>query len=413
MFNTEDEILRRLQEKNLEMAVMFYHWCQRNHLTCYLCGGGCIGAIRHGGFIPWDDDLDFFMPRKDYEKFLKIWDTQEESKIYKLEYPKEGFCNAHTFANIRDSRTTQVKKEQVDMDLCHGVALDILPIEGYAPGNLARKWQVIEGKIFQLFCTQVIPTKERHGAFMHYLGTILLALAPTQKMRYRIWKQAENYITKFDIDSPRVDGITEMYMGHFMIMSREAYEGVFGEGFESNAALVKLADGSLSSVEERSAAFMRLDAVKSVVQNTALEDQVNTVVNSLDMIMTVLILVATMLAVVIMYNLTNLNVSERMRELSTIKVLGFHSNETTMYIYRETILLTILGVLAGYVMGVALHQYILNVVPPDTVMFNPELSAIEFAVPAVVIAVITVVLYFVELRRLTRVDMLEALKSVE
>ena len=90
MFNTEDEILRRLQEKNLEMAVMFYHWCQRNHLTCYLCGGGCIGAIRHGGFIPWDDDLDFFMPRKDYEKFLKIWDTQEESKIYKLEYPKRG-----------------------------------------------------------------------------------------------------------------------------------------------------------------------------------------------------------------------------------------------------------------------------------------------------------------------------------
>ena len=211
----------------------------------------------------------------------------------------------------------------------------------------------------------------------------------------------------------RIDGITEMYMGHFMFMSREAYEGVYGKKFESNAALVRLEDGSLSSVEEQSAAFMKLDAVKSVVQNTALEDQVNTVVNSLDMIMTVLILVSTILAVVIMYNLTNLNVSERMRELSTIKVLGFHSNETTMYIYRETILLTILGVLAGYVMGVALHQYILNVVPPDQVMFNPELSAIEFWVPAVVIAVITVVLYFVELRRLSRVDMLEALKSVE
>ena len=213
--------------------------------------------------------------------------------------------------------------------------------------------------------------------------------------------------------SARVDGITEMYMGHFMFMSREAYEGVFGQGFEANAALVRLNDGSLSSVEESSAAFMRLDAVKSVVQNTALESQVNTVVNSLNMIMTVLILVATMLAVVIMYNLTNLNVSERMRELSTIKVLGFHSNETTMYIYRETILLTILGVLAGYALGVALHQYILNVVPPDMVMFDPKLSAIEFWVPAVVIAAITVLLYFVELRRLSRVDMLEALKSVE
>ena len=204
-----------------------------------------------------------------------------------------------------------------------------------------------------------------------------------------------------------------MYMGHFMFMSREAYESVFDCGFESNAALVKLVDGCLSSVEEHSAAFMKLPAVNSVVQNTALESQVATVVNSLNMIMTVLILVATMLAVVIMYNLTNLNVSERMRELSTIKVLGFHSNETTMYIYRETILLTILGLLAGYVLGVALHQYILNVVPPDMVMFDPKLSAIEFAVPAVLIAAITVILYFVELRRLSRVDMLEALKSVE
>ena len=213
--------------------------------------------------------------------------------------------------------------------------------------------------------------------------------------------------------SVRVTGVAEMYMGHFMFMSREAFERCFGCDFANNAQLVRLEDGSLSSVEAASRDFMRLTAVKSVVQNTALEQQVNTVVNSLNMIMTVLIVVATALAVVIMYNLTNLNVSERMRELSTIKVLGFHSNETTMYIYRETILLTALGVLAGYALGVALHQYILNVVPPDSVMFNPELSAIEFWVPAVVIGVITVGLYFVELRRLSRVDMLEALKSVE
>lgn len=117
--------------------------------------------------------------------------------------------------------------------------------------------------------------------------------------------------------------------------------------------------------------------------------------------------------IVIMYNLTNLNVGERMRELSTIKVLGFHSNETTMYIYRETILLTALGLLFGYVLGVGMHEYILNVVPPDNVMFNPGLAAIELIVPVIVIAAITLVLYFVELRRLSTVDMLEALKSVE
>ena len=211
----------------------------------------------------------------------------------------------------------------------------------------------------------------------------------------------------------RVSGVCEMYMGHFIVMSRGAYEGSYGKKFEANAAMVRLEDGSLSSVEEQAAGFMGLKAVKSVAQNTALQSQVDTVVVSLNKIMGILILVAGMLAVVIMYNLTNINVSERMRELSTIKVLGFHSNETTMYIYRETILLTALGLIAGWLLGVALHQYILNVVPPDNVMFNPELALIEFIVPAIVVGAIALALYFVELRRLSTVDMLEALKSVE
>ena len=211
----------------------------------------------------------------------------------------------------------------------------------------------------------------------------------------------------------RVSGVCEMYMGHFIVMSRGTYEGSYGKKFEANAAMVRLEDGSLSSVEEQAAGFMQLKAVKSVAQNTALQSQVDTVVVSLNKIMGILILVAGMLAVVIMYNLTNINVSERMRELSTIKVLGFHSNETTMYIYRETILLTALGLIAGWLLGVALHQYILNVVPPDNVMFNPELALIEFIVPAIVVGAIALALYFVELRRLSTVDMLEALKSVE
>ena len=211
----------------------------------------------------------------------------------------------------------------------------------------------------------------------------------------------------------RVSGVCEMYMGHFIVMSRGTYEGCYDKGFEANAAMVRLEDGSLSSVEEQAAGFMQLKAVKSVAQNTALQSQVDTVVVSLNKIMGILILVAGMLAVVIMYNLTNINVSERMRELSTIKVLGFHSNETTMYIYRETILLTAIGLIAGWLLGVALHQYILNVVPPDNVMFNPELALIEFIVPAIVVGAIALALYFVELRRLSTVDMLEALKSVE
>ena len=87
--------------------------------------------------------------------------------------------------------------------------------------------------------------------------------------------------------------------------------------------------------------------------------------------MWVLIVVAVLLGVVILYNLTNINVSERIRELSTIKVLGFYDKEVTLYIYRETIILTLLGILVGFLTGDWLYQYIITVVPPDEVMFNP------------------------------------------
>ncbi len=210
-----------------------------------------------------------------------------------------------------------------------------------------------------------------------------------------------------------VSGITEMYMGHFMFLSQEAYEGAFGTSYESNASLVVLADGSTEGVEETALRFMALAGVESVVQNTSQRAQVDTIVAALDNIMEALIMVASLLGAVIMYNLTNLNVSERMRELSTIKVLGFRNDEATMYIYRETVVLTALGVLVGFAMGVALHEYVLWVVPPDNVMFDPALSPIEFVVPAVVTAGITAALHFVVLRRLRRVDMLEALKSVD
>ena len=129
--------------------------------------------------------------------------------------------------------------------------------------------------------------------------------------------------------------------------------------------------------------------------------------------MQILIIVAMLLAIVILYNLTNINVSERIRELSTIKVLGFYNKEVTMYIYRETILLTVIGILVGFGFGDALYRYIIAIVPPDDVMFNPALGAKAFVIPVIVITVITFVLGLMMNRRLKNVDMLESLKSVE
>ena len=131
--------------------------------------------------------------------------------------------------------------------------------------------------------------------------------------------------------------------------------------------------------------------------------------------MEVLILIATLLSIVILYNLTNINVCERIRELSTIKVLGFYENEVTMYIYRETILLSIIGIIVGWFVGMWLHHYILVTFPPEDedVMFNPVRWIGAYIVPLVLIFVVLFILKFFINKELKNVDRLEALKSVD
>ena len=211
----------------------------------------------------------------------------------------------------------------------------------------------------------------------------------------------------------KISGICEMYAGHFMFMGKATYEKVYNDTYQTNAYMFKLKDASIENTENVSAKFMELSAVKGVVQNTTLYNQINTIVNSLDKIMIVLIAVSAMLAIVILFNLTNINVEERIRELSTIKVLGFRDNEVTMYIYRETIILSQIGIAVGWLLGIWLHNYILTVVPPDQVMFDPQLWICAYIIPFAVINIVTLILKFYINRKLINVDMIEALKSVD
>ena len=213
--------------------------------------------------------------------------------------------------------------------------------------------------------------------------------------------------------SMKVAGITEMYMGHFLFMNQHQYQKVFNRPYSTTAYLVNLKNNSRKNTKKIAAQFMALNGVAGVVQNTAISQELDVVVQSLNMIMVVLIIVAGLLAIVILYNLTNINIAERIRELSTIKVLGFYDKEVTLYIYRETILLTGIGILVGYLTGDLLYRYILYIVPPDYVMFNPALSASSFMWPLGVIGIITIALGFIVNSKLKNLDMLEALKSVD
>ena len=210
-----------------------------------------------------------------------------------------------------------------------------------------------------------------------------------------------------------VGGIVEMYAGHFVIITPEVYAKAYGVVPQDNAIFVQFKDKDASSVQKAAADLMALDGVKAVVQNTSMVSRINTIVGSLSRVMMILTAVSILLAVVILYNLTNINVAERIRELSTIKVLGFLNKEVTLYIYRETILLSVIGIVVGLLFGRVLHRVIIETVAPGFVMFNPAVRWFVYVLPSVIVVVILVALGYMVNHLLQRIDMLEALKSVD
>ena len=210
-----------------------------------------------------------------------------------------------------------------------------------------------------------------------------------------------------------VGGVVEMYAGHFVVMTPEVYAKAYGVVPQNNAIFVQFKEKDAASVQKAAADLMALGGVKAVVQNTSMVSRIETIVGSLSRVMMILTAVSILLAVVILYNLTNINVAERIRELSTIKVLGFLNKEVTMYIYRETILLSVIGMVVGILFGRVLHRVIIETVAPGFVRFNPAVGWFVYVLPCVIVIVILVALGYMVNHLLQRIDMLEALKSVD
>lgn len=219
----------------------------------------------------------------------------------------------------------------------------------------------------------------------------------------------------FTIDGKtfKVGAITEHYVGHFVYMNQATYEKIYGQAPKMNTYLVQLKDKSEGNTERVAGEFMDLAAVSGLVQNASTIQLFESFANSLNHTMAILVLVSVLLAIVILYNLTNINVAERIRELSTIKVLGFHNKEVTLYIYRETILLSLIGMIVGLVSGFYLHQFLIQMIAPGTFRFQPKVGWEVYLIPVIAVSVILTILGVFVNHYLRKVDMLEALKSVE
>lgn len=210
-----------------------------------------------------------------------------------------------------------------------------------------------------------------------------------------------------------VSHIMENYLMHYVYMTEGYYEKAFGEAPEYNMYWLKLNKDGVANEDALGKNLMDHDEILTVTYVSSTREMIDNMLKSLYVVVIVLVISASLLAFVVIYNLNNINISERRRELATIKLLGFYDSEVAMYVYRENIWLTILGAFAGIFIGKALHGFIIQTVQVNQVMFGHDVS-VPSCIYSMVLAFIfsmavNAVMYF----QLKKIDMIESLKSVE
>ncbi|WP_100066158.1 FtsX-like permease family protein [Miniphocaeibacter massiliensis] len=213
--------------------------------------------------------------------------------------------------------------------------------------------------------------------------------------------------------SVKIGDIAENYSGHYVYMTSKYYNEIFDKDYEPNGDILKLTPESDKEKSQIIEEVNNNDSVLSIYNNSQVKEMIDTLLGTLDILVFVIIICSCTLAFVVLYNLTNINVSERLRELSTIKVLGFYDKEVTAYVYRETFILTILGIFLGYVLGFIMHYIIINNLVPDIVMLDPHIFLMNYILSAIITILFAVMVMLVVHRKLKHINMVEALKAVE
>ena len=211
----------------------------------------------------------------------------------------------------------------------------------------------------------------------------------------------------------KITAVTENYMGHYVYMTPSCYEKTFGEKPKYSSTVYTMKEDAESDLETLGNAILKYPAALSISYTSSTAGQVERMLGSLGAVIWVLIISAGMLAFVVLYNLNNINITERQRELATLKVLGFYDGEVSQYVFRENILLSFIGILAGAVFGILLHRYVITTVEVDAVMFGRNIKPISFVYSGIITFGFSMFVNMVMHFKMKKINMVESLKSVE
>lgn len=210
-----------------------------------------------------------------------------------------------------------------------------------------------------------------------------------------------------------ITGITENYVAHYIYMTPNFYKNLFGVETKYNQVLIKTNNISKNAEESISKDFVKNDNITAVNFKSFLVENFEKMLSNLGYVTLLLVISSGALAFVVLYNLTNVNISERLREIATIKVLGFYDREVSAYVFRENMILTVIGAFAGLGLGAVLHRFIMTTVELEAIMFSQEINIISFVNAFIITISFSLIVNFFMYFKLKKIEMVESLKSVD
>ena len=223
-------------------------------------------------------------------------------------------------------------------------------------------------------------------------------------------------ITVLDSDKKEyqfiISGIVKNYLGHYIYMNKETFENI-NEQYQPNIIYLNTPELSTTEKDELSNELLAKDSIINVVHTSTLKDSVKDMLDSLNKVIVILVLLSALLSFVVLYNLSNINISERNREIATLKVLGFYDSEVDHYITKETIILTIIGITIGLGLGIVLTNLTIGTVEMENYRFLRRINPLSFLYASIISSLFTIIVNYVTHFTLKKINMIESLKSIE
>ena len=342
-----------------------------------------------------------------------------------------GFGVQDSIANIANDQYDRIQIYDVNVMLNDEVTEDTDELVKHIAGDQASEYIYVMEKTMDLVTEDAVKgvslvaidekdeiapyvsLPDENGKIMEFpgLGECIL----TEKLANSFELEIGDIITLTDENNRPIElvlsGIAENYLYNFVYMTTQTYEDAMGEAAEVKSIYLNVKDEE--QVYQITADFMKEEEVASAMVSSDAKNRFTSMIESLDLLVVVIIACAAFLAFIVLYNLTNINITERIREIATIKVLGFYKNETASYIFRENLILTLFGALAGLLLGKLFHAFVMSQVQVDQVSFAIRILPISYVYSVLITFGFAFLVNLFMGKKLDSVSMTESLKSVD